>query len=249
MSSVPIRELREMARFDTPGRRLKVTRQMIAEFEDLWGTIVAQADPRGADSERDQWQQSRAFLVSQLQFAFHARPIDTLRDSALKGLDVSPLGPLDRIKPQSPVHLYLRGLLAIAERLRTNGRGGLLLIGELREELGSFRTRVARSFNEVIFAAADGSKPRALTADIGLRVSIDGGAIEEDRILVLCSTCNLDNDFGALERYHRPREIFEVCVKGEDEGIFYNCIVHDPQSQAETAWLERIERYDPLAAA
>jgi hypothetical protein len=33
-------------------------------------------------------------------------------------------------------------------------------------------------------------------------------------------------------------------VKGEDEGVFYNCSLHSPRVQADYLWLELVERYD-----
>jgi hypothetical protein len=124
----------------------------------------------------------------------------------------------------------------------------LLLIGELREELGTFRTRIANLVAKEIFEKR-GASSSALTADIGLRVRVsatapsDGGG---DAIRVLCTTCDLDNDLIPAERFHSPGEIHEVCVKGEDEGVFFNCSLHNPREQADYMWLELVERYDPF---
>jgi hypothetical protein len=63
-------------------------------------------------------------------------------------------------------------------------------------------------------------------------------------IEILCSTCALDNDLTDREQFHPPHRVFEVCVKGEVEGVFYNCDMHEPQNLEEPAWLERVERYD-----
>jgi hypothetical protein len=35
-------------------------------------------------------------------------------------------------------------------------------------------------------------------------------------------------------------------VKGEDEGVFYNCLMHHPRRRPEDAWLEAVERYNPF---
>jgi ribonuclease BN (tRNA processing enzyme) len=151
-------------------------------------------------------------------------------------------------------HLYLIGLLEfarayLAERKWVN-KPGLFLIGELREELGSLRGKIADSINTGIFDSepADGTGEgkrgcRALTADVGMRLMISRGK-GEARVRVLCSTCDLDNDRTRGERFHDPTEIREVCVKGENEGMFYNCSNHDPSRHVHPVFLERVERYD-----
>lgn len=154
-------------------------------------------------------------------------------------------------------HLYLIGLLEFArayklERERVD-RPGLLLVGELREELGSLRGKIAGSLNEEVFGAQPGrgAAPAAaclaLTTDVGLRLMITREH-EETQVRVLCSTCDLDNDRTRRERFHEPGEIREVCVKGENEGMFYNCSNHDPSRQTHPVFLERVERYDVFSA-
>jgi hypothetical protein len=64
------------------------------------------------------------------------------------------------------------------------------------------------------------------------------------RVEVLCTTCNLDTDRAPEERYHPAHDVYEVCVKGENEGVFYNCLEHDPARQGEPAFLEQLERFD-----
>jgi hypothetical protein len=128
-------------------------------------------------------------------------------------------------------------LIKLAARIRGRERG-LLLVGELREELGTFRTRIASELNRELFGELKACT--ALTADIGLRVKIQAG----EKIKVLCSTCDLDHDLDVTERFHPPRRIREVCVKGENEGVFYNCHHHDPQSQDEPMFVELVERFD-----
>ena len=85
--------------------------------------------------------------------------------------------------------------------------------------------------------------PYALTADIGLHACIysEAGA---SRVEVLCSNCKLDGDRTPYESYHPAHDVYEVCVKGENEGIFYNCLEHDPARQEERAFLEQLERFD-----
>jgi len=164
-----------------------------------------------------------------------------------------PLEPIEAGTKWPKGHLYLIGLLEFArayklERERVD-RPGLLLVGELREELGSLRGKIAASLNDSIFDssphAADTPGPscQALTTDVGLRMMITREK-GETQVRVLCSTCDLDNDRTRKERFHEPGEIREVCVKGENEGMFYNCSNHDPSRQTHPVFLERVERYD-----
>ena len=160
---------------------------------------------------------------------------------------MSPFDP-EQEKSQGRQHLYLSGLLDIAEIMaRTKRkRGQLLLLGELREELGTFRTSIATAIADAFFEDVEGeAKPYALTADIGLRVRLSHAkdAIEPT-LKVLCTTCDLDSALVPAEKFHAPNDISEVCVKGEDEGVFYNCWLHNPACRDEFLWVEAVERYD-----
>jgi hypothetical protein len=273
LSSVPLRELRELAGMDTSED------EAAASFAELWKEAVRQAtrqEDGGATDEHDDGTATGGisetrFLLQQLQFAFRSLSAEYPHDD----LSVSPLNPLAEIKDQSEKHLYLTGLLDLAEhmaRSRPLDKPPLLLIGELREELGTFRTRIASRITEAVFERhaqraspeVKGSSDRerlggtALTADIGLRVRLSrpsadkserSGPVDrrERRLLeasVLCTTCDLDNDLIATERFHAPRYIREVCVKGENEGVFYNCLLHDPGKQPEQVWVESVERFN-----
>lgn len=178
-------------------------------------------------------------------------------------------------------HPFLTGLVKWAREYRIArgadggqvGRGGLFVVGELSEELGTMRGKVADRLNDLVFCVssraralaptpppgkqeqaelARQSRPGALTGDIGLRVCIhreqgrDGADVRAGRsaVKVLCTTCNLDNDRAARERYHHPERIHQVCVKGENEGMFYNCDEHDPAAQEDPTFLEQLERFD-----
>jgi tetratricopeptide (TPR) repeat protein len=134
---------------------------------------------------------------------------------------------------------------------------GLIVIGELSEELGTMRGKVATRLNLRVFDAHNerlrheeegGLRPTgfpyALTADIGLHACVYSCADGITRVEVLCTNCNLDADRTPQESYHASHDIYEVCVKGENEGIFYNCLEHDPARQDEPAFLEQLERFD-----
>jgi tetratricopeptide (TPR) repeat protein len=141
---------------------------------------------------------------------------------------------------------------------------GLFVIGELSEELGTMRGKVATKLSSRVFEGdrrrrvfeglrGDDLKGKigvfgALSADIGLHVCVtaDGDAPQwtGSKTEVLCTTCDLDTDRAPEERFHYIHNVFEVCVKGENEGIFYNCLEHDPTRQEDPTFLERLERFD-----
>lgn len=240
LSSVPLRELRELAELNPE------TSEAVTEYREIWEKAVGKAkhfDGMRADNEEG-FDQTR-FLLKQIRFGFRTRgAID--KDE----LSVSPLSDLGDIREQRNRHLYLTGLLGVAQAIagRTEEEQEkksppVLLIGELREELGTFRTRIASSINRHVFGPGEG-RPKALTADIGLRLRLSGPSGGERSTRVLCSTCDLDNDLIPEERFHPAREIQEVCVKGEDEGVFYACALHDPNNRDDNPWLEAVERYD-----
>jgi len=245
LSSVPLRELRNLAGLKGAGKN-----EAMAEYARLWEEAGRRSREEDHPPESDQAEGVRQtqFLLEQIQFGFRSKPADEA-----DGFTVTPFSKTDLIKKEPSQHLYLSGLLDIAELMasRRGKRAPLLLIGELREELGTFRTRIADLVAGEIFGGRGASTPAALTADIGLRVRVSGPATGtsgggENAIRVLCTTCDLDNDLIPAERFHRPGEIHEVCVKCEDEGVFFNCSLHNPRDQADYMWLELVERYDPF---
>jgi glyoxylase-like metal-dependent hydrolase (beta-lactamase superfamily II) len=248
LSAVPLRELREIAGLESGSGEPDAA---IAEFQELWKEVYEALPPveeRDPDEDKQKGIERARFLLRQLQFGFRSR---AAKDE--DGFSVSPFSPFGKIKKQPEQHLYLGGLLDLAERMAQTAepdRPPLLLIGELREELGTFRTRIANHIATAFFGRDEAIEPgdesgearpsgNVLTTDIGLRVRLSS-----PRASVLCTTCDLDNDLIAAERFHPPDCIREVCVKGEDEGVFYNCLLHDPRRQEEQAWLESVERYD-----
>lgn len=159
---------------------------------------------------------------------------------------------LDRItdRDDPPEHLYLHGLLAVADLLNRKHKSDtrdplprVLVIGEFREQLGSFRGTIAREINKSVFATKAGCRAVALTADIGLRIRLGN---ESSRNRVLCSTCSLNNERFDFERFHSPENIGEVCVKGDHEAMYWNCPVHIPRDR--DSFVEQMGGYDPFAA-
>jgi hypothetical protein len=251
LSSVPLVELRALAGLNTSPEDAKL--KLVRDYAELWEQAAnAASDERDeedleADSsdERDENDLEAGiteadFLLKQIQFGFRVNPKEL-------GVHVSPFDPRQK-ENQARQHLYLKGMLDIAEIMaRTKRkRGQLLLLGELREELGTFRTSIATAISDAYFKGVKGRpKPSALTGDIGLRVRLSHSddAIEPT-LKVLCTTCDLDNDLVSLEKFHAPSDISEICVKGEDEGVFYNCWLHNPRMRDEYLWVEAVERYD-----
>ncbi len=233
LSSVPLPELRDLAGL-TSGP--DSDDELVGAFTEIWKKAADNAGPSIEDET--------SFLLNQLQFAFRSR--------GKKGdrLAISPFDAPDKMDPPSDRHLYLAGLLDVAERMakrsKESNRPALLLIGELREELGTFRTRIASRVSEVIFED-DSEIGTTLTTDIGLRLRVSrppANGDDQSPVSVLCTTCDLDTDLIASERFHSPDEIREVCVKGENEGVFYNCMLHDPGKRPELPWVEAVERYN-----
>jgi Metallo-beta-lactamase superfamily len=253
LGSVPLTELRRMDDFEEgQGLPRKRKEKLKKEEKKLRRLQKALQD---ADPE----------LSGQIEYA------QWLRSHMPPDEEKEPIAPVvGRVSQKwlpPPEHNYLVGLLRWARRYREPWaregaealgprRQGLFVIGELSEELGTMRGKVATRLNHRIFGA-DGEwearekepdrdlHPYALTADIGLHACVlPGGEGELPRVQVLCTTCNLDTDRTPNERYHPCHDVYEVCVKGENEGIFYNCLEHDPARQDEPAFLEQLERFD-----
>lgn len=248
LSSVPLVELRALADMNTSPEDSKL--KLVRDYAELWEQAVIAAAGDGQDQgdeagggEEDDLKAGITeadFLLKQIQFGFRVSPKE-------RGVNISPFDPRQK-ETQARQHLYLRGLLDIAEIMASTkrNRGQLLLLGELREELGTFRTSIATAVSDAFFPKGRSEAgPNALTADIGLRVRLAHSEDETHPVLdVLCTTCDLDNDLVPREKFHAPSDIREVCVKGEDEGVFYNCWLHNPRMRDEFLWVESVERYD-----
>lgn len=208
-------------------------------------------------------------LRGQIEYAHWLRshvPKDD-EGNVLEKVKSAPLvGPVEEPWLPPPEHNFLKGVLRWAREFgRRWPKGsvhqpqGLFVVGELSEELGTMRGKVATRLNQHLFdargrrrkhgrlklrAAEKSGFPYALTADIGLHVCVARDKTHRPRVEVLCTTCNLDSDRSSQERYHPAHDVYEVCVKGENEGVFYNCLEHDPARQDEPSFLERLERFD-----
>jgi tetratricopeptide (TPR) repeat protein len=236
VSAAPLPELRRLADFDVPAGD---TKSWVDEFEEIWREVAQVAASHEARAS-----EQRAVL-KQVQAGFYSLPEKELVSTELEELSVSPLSESRTIREPSERHLYLSGILSVAEAMKERASGRLLLIGELREELGTFRTRIAAALNADVLKDVDLT---ALTTDVGLkvRVNVRSGKRSKSRLKVWCNSCELDNDLVEAERLWKPSRITEVCVKGENEAIVFNCPVHEPLAQEHPQWVERMERFDPF---
>ena len=234
LGSVPLTELRRMDSFERPGAAEDGAAGADIEIVERLRGLLEDADEN---------------LKGQIEYA------QWLRSHVPEG--EPPLEPARLVGPVSerwlppPEHNYLAGLMRWAHEYATarkqrggaQGRSGMFVVGELSEELATMRGKIAVRLNWHIFGQRGERSPYALTSDIGLHACVTS-ADPHPRVEVLCTNCNLDNDRAPEERYHAAGEIHEVCVKGENEGIFYNCLDHDPARQEEPAFLEQLERFD-----
>ncbi len=257
LGSVPLTELRRMDDFKRTGGG---TNNLDGDEEKL---LELQLELQGADPS----------LLGQVQYAQWLRSHEPSPLQPGPDATAQIVGPVPSAWLPPPEHNYLVGLLRWAREYqrrwngsaatRTGGRRrprkpqGLFIVGELSEELGTMRGKVATRLNGRIFEAQKERErrdrgrpggatgfPYALTADIGLHACVYPGDDGTSRVEVLCTNCNLDTDRTPDESYHACHDVYEVCVKGENEGIFYNCLEHDPARQDEPAFLEQLERFD-----
>ncbi len=249
LGSVPLTELRQMDDF----RGKKEDRD-----DALWLTKLQVQLENADDHLRGQIEYAH-WLRSHVPKDSKGNPRGTVENAPLVGRVSENWFP-------PPEHNFLTGVLRWAREYRlqwanTQGRGpqGLFFVGELSEELGTMRGKIATRLNQHVFDAREAREkhdqlklevaeysglPYALTADIGLHVCVARDKWKRPRVEVLCTTCNLDSDRSSQERYHPAHDVYEVCVKGENEGVFYNCLEHDPARQDEPSFLERLERFD-----
>jgi len=194
--------------------------------------------------------------ASQLMHALSLVPPDP-------GVDPQPVSLLSAGTMDGGEHLYLRGLLAVCDLMAkaaspVAGCARILIVGELKEQLGSFRGTIAREINrrmlglDAVRHGATSPPLIALTADIGLRIRLTSSTTEDGAVngknTVLCSTCSYNNDRLDMERFHPPQDIYEVCVKGDHEAMYWNCDLHDPGLRVRAMFVEQMGGYNPFAA-
>lgn len=278
LSSVPLTELRRM------DRAADLTSNAPSSKRPADRSTTLPQDEKDLEDFRLRLQNANKNLQGQVEYAQWLRSHHP--DPTGAKLTAPLVGPVPSGWLPPADHNYLAGLLAWAreyERAREwkvlreaeSGKSpvppsgdirplGLFVIGELSEELGTMRGKVATRLSHRLFEGKrrlkefEDSEPKAqgrkvglfgaLSADIGLHVCItadrDAPQKTRSKTEVLCTTCDLDTDRAPDERYHFIHHVYEVCVKGENEGIFYNCLEHDPARQEDPTFLERLERFD-----
>jgi hypothetical protein len=250
LSSVPLTELRQLAEpvadrvRRAPGEGIAQEGPRRAAGEDLQALV---ADEEELESIRADLEDADPDRAGMIEWGLWLRSYD---DEALAPM----VGHVPPTWKSPSDHAFLTGILrwarayADAQRQERPGEPGLFVVGELSEELGTMRAKVAASINRWVFkrpkpaiGPADAPSAYALSGDVGLSTLIAGG---RPRVRVLCTTCNLDADRVAEEQYHIASDVLETCVKGENEGIFYNCREHAPAQQDDPVFLEQLERFD-----
>jgi len=150
-------------------------------------------------------------------------------------------------------HLGITGLYRMQRALlhhyherEKNGKPGrerVLVVGELPEELASYRHHIARllNFTEGNFDQnkTDGPNRRvhAFTGDIGLHIGLDTEENDDQASLaprIRCTYCNYNNETVLKPgNYHPPEKIFETPLKRLDSAMIYLCTQHDHHPEAE----------------
>jgi hypothetical protein len=234
VSDVPIGELRRLADLPAPDGDKKA-------FDAFDNGVRALAKERAAEASQ------LMHALSLVPADPSAEPVSLMESGVIDGAD----------------QLLLSGLLAVCHRMReatAAPRSGprILIVGELREQLGSFRGTIAREVNRQVLKLEEARQEKkwppvmALTADIGLRIRVTAATTEGDAVAganeVLCSTCSYNNDRLDIERFHPPQSIWEVCIKGDHEAMYWNCDLHDPGTRQRPKFVEQMGGYNPFAA-
>ena len=235
LSDAPLTELRKFAPSVRAGEESGADVQHLFEQEEVLTEIHEKLVASGT--------------VGQGELEYGLRLLGST-SSALKGPVPIVGGDLTEWRP-SRSHSFLSGVVRWAEayereRQKSRRGPGVFVIGELGEELGTMRIKVASHIHTVVFADEAGSGSRALSGDVGLTVLVDceERAARAATVRVLCATCSLDTDRVPEEQFHEASYIYEACVKGENEGIFYNCGEHAPNGPGRALFLEQLERFD-----
>jgi tetratricopeptide (TPR) repeat protein len=140
-------------------------------------------------------------------------------------------------------HLFRAMYLSTANRRKSR----IFVVGELPEELSSYRHRIARWLNHDVAQtikagnrtkSARSAKPvYAYTGDIGLHIMLEADSRFKPGIR--CDYCNLNNDIvRRKESYYNPSLIKETPLKALDSRMIYLCTkrAHHPKWSKEGAY-------------
>jgi len=148
-------------------------------------------------------------------------------------------------------HLGLQGIISLYRALAENNKKNyqkLFIVGELPEELQSYRHLIACCLDElepteVNYALRDGKrKVKCFTGDIGLTIALPtdnykfgSGSEPAEPFAIRCEFCNKNNEMvkgvqladgdetRLLCHYHSVDRIQEVCLKGVSSQIVWLC--------------------------
>ena len=238
LSSVPLTELRKLSGDSQSGQK--------ASQEPEFQKLMEDTDSLNDIGNKLKWAQADS--AGEIDYGLWLR-------SHGGGAPADIVGPVPPSWESPTQHSFLRGILQWARAYQetrtelTPSGPGLFVVGELGEELGMMRNKIAEKINYHIFDERHvedetDRSAHSLTGDIGLSVLITPRDCATGQVRVLCTTCNLDTDRVLEEKYHVASEMIETCVKGENEGIFYSCAEHAPNTQPDQTFLEQLERFD-----
>lgn len=149
-----------------------------------------------------------------------------------------------------PYHLGITGLYRLHRALvescarpqpsDASAGGKIMVVGELPEELASYRHYVARllNFTQGNFNEEGKRLVHTFTGDIGLHIGLDAVNRRRRRKAlkptVRCTYCNYNNETVLEPRnYHPPDQILETPLKRVDSAMIYLCTAHDHHPEAE----------------
>lgn len=138
---------------------------------------------------------------------------------------------------QYPYHLGVFGIYRLYEAIalhrakRRSRNDAIFVIGELPEELSSYRHRVAYLLDRAGDCLTDRGKKtkiRTFTGDIGLHIRLHSRS-GQLRPLVRCTYCNYNNELVTMnQNYHPPRDIIETQMSRQAGAMVYLCKNHYP---------------------
>jgi hypothetical protein len=145
-----------------------------------------------------------------------------------------------------PYHLGVAGLYRLFSAMMENCQKEenierIFVVGELPEELTSYRHKVAQLLNMITGNLTSKSasevhrQVHAFTGDIGLHIALDSEndkSSDKNKLSpkIRCAYCNHNNEAVLSEdhlHYHKPSKMLEVPVKRLNSGMYYLCTEYD----------------------
>jgi hypothetical protein len=135
---------------------------------------------------------------------------------------------------QYPYHLGIFGLFSVLKAMigAKESSGRVFIVGELPEELSTYRHVVARYLNMLRENISDeyARRVHCFTGDIGLHIQIKVDNREgldnswHRQTKIRCTYCNYNNEtICARENYHHPAHIVEIPIIRYSDSMIYLC--------------------------